>query len=170
MIRNGMADVGDFILRQQKYEQILASKMGWDYVESQSKGSSYDYRSADGSKIEVKFDWDSIKTENHYLEYGQTSVGEGGEIPSGFALSAEDADYWVVVNDDLLRMFEINTLKQFVKENRASFRTTRTRVGVNHNREGQFSLGYLLPFELLDKHCLIKIRSPVSRNLVANDA
>ena len=165
-----MADVGDFIRRQQKYEQILASKMGWDYVESQSKGSSYDYRAEDGSKIEVKFDWDSIKTGYHYLEYGQTSVGEGGEIPSGFALSAEDADYWVVVNDDLLRMFEINTLKQFVKENRASFRTTRTRMGANHNRKGQFSLGYLLPFNLLDKHSLLKIRSPVSRNLDANDA
>lgn len=158
-----MADVGDFILGHQKYEQILASKMGWDYVVSQSKGSSYDYRAADGSKIEVKFDWDSIKTGNHYLEYGQTSIGEGGEIPSGFALSAEDADYWVVVNEDLLRMFAINTLKRFVKENRASFRTTRTRVGVNHNREGQFSLGYLLPFELLDKHCLLRKKSPVAR-------
>ena len=165
-----MADVGDFIRDQQRYEQILASKMGWSYIESQSKGSSYDYNSADGSNIEVKFDWDSIKTGNHYLEYGQTSIGEGGEVPSGFALSAEDADYWVVVNDELLRIFAISTLKEFVKKNRASFRTTRTRVGVNHNREGQFSLGYLLPFELLDKHCLIKIRSPVSRNLVANDA
>lgn len=165
-----MADVGDFILGQQRYEQILASKMGWEYVDSQSKGSSYDYKAADGSKIEVKFDWDSIKTGNHYLEYGQTSIGEGGEVPSGFALSAEDADYWVVVNDDLLRVFSIISLKLFVKENRASFRTTRTRVGVNHNRDGQFSLGYLLPFEILDKHCLLKMRSPVARKSGTDDS
>ena len=165
-----MDRIAEFISSQQVHEVALGAHMGWDYIDSQSKGYSYDYKAADGSKIEVKFDWDSIKTGNHYLEYGQTSIGEGGEVPSGFALSAEDADYWVVVNDELLRIFAMSRLKEFVKKNRASFRTTRTRVGVNHNREGQFSLGYLLPFELLDKHCLIKIRSPVSRNLDANDA
>lgn len=65
-----MADVGDFINSQQQYEIQLAEFFGWEYHTNQSKGSSFDFTSADGMKIEGEFDWDSIKTGNHYLEYG----------------------------------------------------------------------------------------------------
>ncbi len=47
--------------------------MGWNYIEHQKKGSSYDYETNSGVKIEAKFDWDSIGTGNHYLEVAQTS-------------------------------------------------------------------------------------------------
>ena len=47
--------------------------MNWEYIDTQQKGFPYDYIAPDGSKIEAKFDWDSIKTGNHYLEIAQTS-------------------------------------------------------------------------------------------------
>jgi len=63
--------VSDFIGEQNRYERELAKAMDWDFVEGQSKGSSYDYITPDGTKIEAKFDWDSIKTGNHYLEFAE---------------------------------------------------------------------------------------------------
>ena len=65
-------DVGDFIGEQNRYERMLAEAMDWDFVEEQTKGSSYDYITPDGTKIEAKFDWDSIKTGNHYLEFASS--------------------------------------------------------------------------------------------------
>ena len=158
-----MADVGDFILGHQKYEQILASKMGWDYVESQSKGSSYDYRAADGSKIEVKFDWDSIKTGNHYLEIAQTSDNKVTWMPSGFSISSGVADYWVVINEEWLRIFQIEVLMNFIQNNRSNLKVKETRNGVNYNSSGQFSKAYIIPLVELDKFCLAKIPNPVER-------
>ena len=64
-----MFDVRDFIGEQNRYERALAEAMDWDFVEGQSKGSSYDYVTPGGTKIGAKFDWDSIKTGNHYLEF-----------------------------------------------------------------------------------------------------
>jgi len=158
-----MADVGDFINSQQQYEIQLAEFFGWAYHTNQSKGSSFDFTSPDGMKIEAKFDWDSIKTGNHYLEYGQTSSGKGGEIPSGFSLSADDADFWIVINEEFIRFYSIQTLKDFVKQNRSNFRTTRTRIGVNNNKVDQYSLGFLIPFEQLDNLCFLKFESPFMR-------
>ena len=78
-----MSDVDDFISGQNRYERQLAEAMDWKFVEGQSKGSSYDFVTADGTKIEAKFDWDSIKTGNHYLEFAQSSDGGSTWIPSG---------------------------------------------------------------------------------------
>ena len=158
-----MVDVGDFIHSQQKYEIQLAEIFDWTYHSDQTNGSSFDFTSSDGSKIEAKFDWDSIKTGNHYLEYGQSSSGIGGEVPSGFAISANEADYWVVVNEEFIRFFDISRLKGFIKKNRSSLRTTRTRTGVNNNKVEQYSLGFLIPFEILDKECFIKVKSQIQR-------
>ena len=38
-----MKDVRAFIGEQNRYERALAKSMNWDFVERQSKGSSYDY-------------------------------------------------------------------------------------------------------------------------------
>jgi hypothetical protein len=159
-----MSSVGGFIEDESRHERRLAEVMGWEYVTGQQKGSCWDYLTPDGSKIEAKFDWDSIKTGNHYLEFTQTSDGGTTWVPSGFTLSADEADYWVVVNDDWLRMFEMEALKEFVRAHRGGFKVTRTRIGVNFNRPGQMSQAYLIPYTVLDQHCLLKIESPVQRS------
>ena len=138
--------------------------MDWEFVEDQSKGSAYDFITPDGTKIEVKFDWDSIKTGNHYLEFAQSSDGGKTWIPSGFTLSADDAELWVVINNDWMRVFSINSLKQFITNNRSRLKITTTRAGVNFNRPNQFSKAYLIPYEVLDEHAMEKKPSPINRN------
>ena len=153
--------IKDFIQNTRSYELELSELMGWDYVVGQSKGSAYDFVANDGSRIEAKFDWDSIKTGNHYLEFAQSSDGGKTWIPSGFTLSADDADLWVVINNDWMRVFTIESLKQLITENRSSLKITRTRAGVNHNRPGQLSKAYLISFENLDEHVSQKTPSPI---------
>jgi len=157
-------DVSDFIRSQSEHEKYLSDVMGWRFIEGQTKGSSYDYIAPDGTKIEAKFDWDSIKTGNHYLEYAQSSDGGKTWIPSGFSLSADDADLWVVINNDWMRVFTIDSLKEFITKNRSRLRITTTRAGVNYNRSNQFSKAYLIPYEILDPHALEKTPSPIKRN------
>tara|TARA_B100001559_G_scaffold20862_1_gene17094 strand:+ start:389 stop:880 length:492 start_codon:yes stop_codon:yes gene_type:complete len=161
-----MGGVRDFIGEQNRYELMLAKSMHWDFVDEQSKGSSYDYISPDGSNIEAKFDWDSIKTGNHYLEFSQTSDGGKTWVPSGFSLSEVEADYWVVVNNDWFRMIKIQTLREFLVKNRNKLKITQTRAGVNFNRPGQLSKAYLIPFNLLDEIVIMKTPSPVKKDQV----
>ena len=68
-----MNRVGEFINAEAGHELALAQAMQWEYVFEQNKGSAYDFVAKDTSKIEAKFDWDSIKTGNHYLEFAQTN-------------------------------------------------------------------------------------------------
>ena len=159
-----MIDVKDFISQQNHFERMLAKSMDWEFVDQQSKGSCYDYIAPDGAKIEAKFDWDSIKTGNHYLEFGQTSNNGETWVASGFALSEEVADYWVVVNNDWLRVFDVKKLSEFLKTNRRELKMVKTKAGVNHNSPGQFSKAYLIPFRILDGLALMKIPSPVRRD------
>jgi hypothetical protein len=159
-----MAGVRRFIENQSAHERALAKAMNWVYIEGQKKGSCYDFTAPNGSKIEAKFDWDSIKTGNHYLETSQTSDGGKTWTPSGFSLSSNEADYWVVINNEWLRLFRVETLKNLVHSHSANFKITRTKIGVNFNRTGQFSKAYLIPFTTLDDYSLLKIRSPIQRN------
>ena len=159
-----MAGVRDFIGDQNKYELALGKAMGWAFVEDQSKGAGYDYTTPDGTRVEAKFDWDSIKTGNHYLEFEQTSDGGETWVPSGFSLSVEEADLWAVINDEWLRILQTEVLGTFVEENKHALKTVSTRRGVNYNRAGQFSRGHLIPFGTLDEHVMLKARSPVSRS------
>ena len=161
-----MSNVRDFIEKNNYYELILSRTMNWDFIYEQSKGTSYDYISPDQSKIEVKFDWDSIKTGNHYLEFSQTSDGGKTWVPSGFSLSEVEADYWVVVNNDWFRMIKIQTLREFLVKNRNKLKITQTRAGVNFNRPGQLSKAYLIPFNLLDEIVIMKMPSPVKKDQV----
>ena len=141
-----MSGVADFIRKEENHERQLAEFMQWEYVLKQEKGSAYDFVAKDTSKIEAKFDWDSIKTGNHYLEFAQTNDNKATWVPSGFALSADEADYWAVINEDWLRMYRMDHLQAFIKESRSGFKVKETRSGINHNREGQFSKAYLIPF------------------------
>ena len=159
-----MSRVRDFIGQQNHFERMLAKSMDWEFVDQQSKGSCYDYIAPDGAKIEAKFDWDSIKTGNHYLEFGQTSNNGETWVASGFALSEEVADYWVVVNNDWLRVFDVKKLADFLKQNRRELKMVKTKAGVNHNSPGQYSKAYLIPFGILDELALMKIPSPVRRD------
>ncbi len=158
-----MGGVHEFIRDQNRYELELAESMGWDFVEGQIKGSAHDFVTPDGTKVEAKFDWDSIKTGNHYLEFAQSSDGGKTWIPSGFTLSADDADLWVVINNEWMRVFSIESLKQFITENRSRLRIVTTRPGVNHNGPKQFSKGYLIPYDILDSHAVEKKTSPIRR-------
>ena len=161
-----MSKIKKFIQSQNVFENLLAKEMNWEFEKQQSKGSSYDYVSPDGSKIEAKFDWDSIKTGNHYLEFSQTSDGGKTWVPSGFSLSEVEADYWVVVNNDWFRMIKIQTLREFLVKNRNKLKITQTRAGVNFNRPGQLSKAYLIPFDLLDEIVILKMPSPVKKDQV----
>ena len=158
-----MGGVRDFIGEQNRYELMLAEAMGWDFVEGQGKGSGIDFLAPDGTGIECKFDWDSIKTGNHYLEFAQTSDGGTTWVPSGFSISADEADLWVVVNEEWMRTLTVDSVKRMITENRSELRTTRTRAGVNHNRPGQFSKAYLVPYQVLDRYVISKVASPVTR-------
>ena len=165
-IAEHMDEVKKFIKKQNQYEIFLGNVMNWKFIKEQSKGSSYDYISPDGSKIEVKFDWDSIKTGNHYLEFSQTSDDGKTWVPSGFSISEVEADYWVVVNNDWFRMIKIQTLREFLVKNRNKLKITQTRAGVNFNRPGQLSKAYLIPFNLLDEIVIMKMPSPVKKDQV----
>ena len=157
-------DVGDFIRDSMVSEMRLGKLMSWKYVNYQNAGSSYDFLAPDGSKIEVKFDWDSIDTANHYLEYAQTSDNGVKWVPSGFSISAEEADLWVIINEEWMRILSIKSMLKMMKENRSSFRIAKTRAGVNHNQAGQFSKAYLVPFEILDNYVILKTESPIKRD------
>ena len=156
--------VRDHIDMTQFAEKELALMMCWHYAGDQEKGSSIDYIAPNGDRIEVKFDWDSIKTGNHYLEFGQTSNDGKTWVASGFALSEEVADYWVVVNNDWLRVFDVKKLVDFLRTNRRELKMVKTKAGVNHNSPGQYSKAYLIPFRILDELALMKIPSPVIRD------
>ena len=158
-----MSDVGDFIERESIHERKLADFMQWQFVEEQTKGSAYDYVALDGSKVEAKFDWDSIKTGNHYLEIAQTSDNKTTWMPSGFSISSKQADYWVVINEEWLRIFQIEVLMNFIQKNRGHLVQKETRNGVNYNSSGQFSKAYIIPFTELDHYCLAKIPNPIER-------
>ena len=158
-----MDNVSDFMENEGENEKRLAEFMNWNYVDSQQKGFAHDYTSPDGSKIEAKFDWDSIKTGNHYLEIAQTSDDKKTWIPSGFSISADEADFWVVINEDYIRIFQIDSLKAYVKTNRSSLTVKETRSGVNYNQPGRFSKAYIIPFEELDMALLSKFPNPIPR-------
>ena len=158
-----MSRVRDFIHIESCHERALAKAMHWEYVEAQDKGSCYDFIAPDGARIEAKFDWDSIKTGNHYLEFAQTSDNGKTWVPSGFALSSEEADYWVIVNEDWIRTLRIDVLRNWLAEERSTLRIRQTRAGVNLNQPGQYSKAYLIPFETIDQLCLSKQRSTISR-------
>ena len=159
-----MGTVSDFIKKEEHNERQLAEFMQWEYMDGQVKGSSYDFIAPDTSKIEAKFDWDSIKTGNHYLEIAQTSNNKKTWVPSGFSLSSEDADYWAVVNEDWLRLYHMNHLKAFIEENRTSLKLKETRARINNNQPGQYSKAYIIPFVFLDSICFAKLPNPVIRS------
>jgi hypothetical protein len=151
-------------MEQNRYERELGEAMNWEFVEDQYKGLGLDYIAKDGTRIEAKFDWDSIITGNHYLEIAQSSNGGKNWIPSGFSISADDADLWVVINDEWLRILSIEAVMRLITEHRASLKKAQTRIGVNFNKPEQFSKAYLIPFTLLDEYVMQKMPSPVRRD------
>jgi len=155
--------VRDHIEVTQLAEKQLAELMSWHYLENQDKGDAIDYIAPNGKRIEIKFDWDSIMTGNHYLEFAQTVDGWNSTDPSGIALSEDKADYWVVVNEEFIRIFEMDTLVRWLKDNRTRFETRETRTGVNHNLPGQYSRGYIIPFVDIDNVVLLKSPSSIER-------
>ena len=158
-----MTTVEDFIKDESEHERQLASYMNWQNVEFQEKGSAYDFVTPDGSKVEAKFDWDSIKTGNHYLEIAQTSDDKVTWFPSGFSISADVVKYWVVVNEEWLRLFEMKVLRQFIEKHRSNLQIKETRSRVNYNLPGQYSKAYIIPFTQLDVACMAKFPNPIER-------
>jgi len=158
-----VSGVREFIIDQSEFEKELCNLMGWEYIDNQTKGDGADCIAPDGTMIELKFDWDSVKTENHYLEYAQSNDDGGRWVPSGFPISVDEVELWVVINEDWIRVFRVKLLKRFIWENRSRLKRTRTRAGVNRNRPGQLTKGYLIPFEELDGFLTSKIASPIKR-------
>jgi hypothetical protein len=158
-----LTSVSDFINNEGEHERILAEYMNWEYVDFQQKGFAYDFIAPDGSKIEAKFDWGSIKTGNHYLEFAQTCDNRITWVPSGFSISADQAKFWVVINEDWIRIFQIEVLRDFMQKYRSSLIIKETRSGVNYNQPGQYSKAYIIPFILLDVACMAKFPNPIQR-------
>ena len=158
-----VSGVREFIIDQSEFEKEPCNLMGWEYIDNQTKGDGADCIAPDGTMIELKFDWDSVKTGNHYLEYAQSNDDGGRWAPSGFPISLDEAELWVVINEDWIRVFRVKLLKRFISENRSRLKRTRTRAGVNRNRPGQLTKGYLIPFEELDGILTSKIASPIKR-------
>ena len=158
-----MGSVSDFIDDENIHELQLGSYMNWHFTENQKKGSCYDFISPDGSKIEAKFDWDSIKTGNHYLEIAQTNDDKITWVPSGFTLSLKEAEFWVVINEQWIRIYQTKVLQNFIQENRSKLRIKQTRSRINFNQKGQFSKGYIIPFEELDTIVFSKFSNPIRR-------
>ena len=67
------SSVDETIRSTQPIERQVANHMDWAYLEGQSGGSAVDVMTRSGAGVELKFDWDSIRTGNHYLEFAQTS-------------------------------------------------------------------------------------------------
>ena len=59
-------------------------------------------------------------------------------------------------------MYRMDHLQAFIKESRSGFKVKETRSGINHNRQGQYSKAYLIPFIYLDEVCFMKIPSPIT--------
>ena len=145
------------------YERILGALMNWEYIEEQKKGDGYDFVAPDGSKIEVKFDWDSIKTGNHFLEFEQTGDHWETKDDSGFSLSEGQADYWVVINNDFLRILRVGMIRHLIDSN-PDFEKRVVADRKNNNRPGMSARGYLIPFTKLDSVVFMKRKSPIVRS------
>jgi len=164
-----MDKLKQFMEKHKHVEKDFAKQMGWEYKENQKKGSCFDFTSPDGAKIEAKFDWDSAVTGNHYLEFAQTSDGGQNWAPSGFSLSADATDYWAVVNKNYIRIYQVQKLKNWVKQNRADFKITISRGGKNNNTVGLHSKAYLIPYEKLDQICFMKKKFYSTHTLESSD-
>jgi len=156
-----VANVSDFIDEQNYFERKLADFMGWKFVEDQKKGSSYDCITSNGQKVEIKMDWGSKTTGNHYLEFSQKSASSSEWVPSGFTLSKKSSDYWIVLNNDFMYITKTNEIERMIQEKKESFKITTTRPGINNNPEGQHSKAYLVPLTILEEYAVGKIKSPV---------
>ena len=156
-----MANVSDFIDEQNYFERKLADFMGWKFIENQKKGSSYDCLTNNDQKVEIKMDWGSKTTGNHYLEFSQKANSKSSWIPSGFTLSKDEADFWAVMNNDFLYILKIEEIERMLEEKGKTFRIVTTRPGINNNRYGQFSKAYLVPLTVLEEYAIEKIKSPV---------
>lgn len=157
-----MANVSDFIKEQNHYERELAEFMGWEFVEGQKKGSSYDCITSNGQKVELKMDWGSKTTGNHYLEFSQKSSSGSDWVPSGFTLSKETSDYWIVVNNDFMYISKTKEVERMINEKGETFRVTTTRPGINNNVKGQYSKAYLVPLDILEEYAVGKLKSPIN--------
>jgi len=149
-----MTNVRNFIEEQKRYERIISEYLGCEYLDNQRRGDYYDCISNSAHKIEIKFDWLSIQTGNHFLEFNQRTY-ENEWVPSGIEISARDADYWIVVNNDSIYILTIESVKKMLGDN--DFKISSTRIGVNYNRTSQFAKGYLVPLDILQNYCLFKI-------------
>ena len=163
------SSVDETIRSTQPIERQVANHMDWAYLEGQSGGSAVDVMTRSGAGVELKFDWDSIRTGNHYLEFAQTSDNWASTRPSGFALSEHQADYWCVINEAWLWLLRCDELGAFLRERRSSLRTIETRSRINGNQPGQFSRAYLLPLQDLSSLSVLRIPSPVSRPFAPAD-
>ena len=151
--------VDKFIDEHRPNEIKLGKHMGWDYITEQSEGSAYDY-TYEGKKIELKQDWKSKVTKNHFLEFEQCSHSNSPWKPSGFELSRREADLWVVANDDLLWQIPINQMEKMLDEHKFSIQITKPRK--NNNRIGQYARGYLVPLSILNHYAARTMKSPIT--------
>ena len=70
-------------------------------------------------RLEVKFDWAVRHTENYFIETEFNKKDENGDIiPVSGGIDTTQADYWVIVNHELIIFIEIEALKYILRDYR----------------------------------------------------
>ena len=107
----------------------------------QKVGVGFDATDDQGKKWEFKYDDASAYTGNYYLEVKQTFDGFKTQVPSGVGLLQAD---WYVFGSPAATVFLTNDkIEELVA--RKDFKFTNTRPNANNNRDGCFSIGWLVP-------------------------
>jgi hypothetical protein len=159
---------------QEAYERTFSEHHEWQYIENQQSGDAVDCIDENGIRRELKFDWQSILESNQtaYIEL-QQGIGYR-QIASGYLLTRQQADRFVIINDHTIWEFSIQDLDRMIQENileitddsRPLIRMVATRPGAGGNQGGFGSKGLSVPFSILDRFCTEKRINPVSRDFV----
>lgn len=70
-------------------------------------------------RLEVKFDWAVRHTENYFIETEFNKQDENGDIiPVSCGIDTTTADYWVIVDHEVILIIEIETLRYILRDYR----------------------------------------------------
>jgi len=70
-------------------------------------------------RLEVKFDWAVRNTGNYFVETEFNRQEKNGDItPIEAGILTTDADYWVIVDEEVIIIIEIGTLKHILQDYR----------------------------------------------------
>lgn len=137
--------VDDHIEASRRHEEAFGARHDVDVVEGQQPGDAVDFVHEHHGRIEYKADLQGHDTGNIYVELRQTSNDGGTWRRSGLTLAASQADFIVydIVEQQRELWLDPELLLHVVADE--DWREVRTRRNVNGNRDGQYTVGVLVP-------------------------